>query len=90
VLAVLREVAAAHDASPAQVALAWTLARPGVTSVLFGANTHAQLEQNLAAATLVLADEETARLDAASALPQIYPEWWDPAMRIQGPLGESN
>ena len=90
VLAVLREVAAAHDASPAQVALAWTLARPGVTSVLFGANTHEQLEQNLAAATLVLADEETARLDAASALPQIYPEWWDPAMRIQGPLGESN
>ena len=89
VLAVLREVAAAHDATPAQAALAWTLARPGVTSVLFGANTHEQLEQNLAAATLVLADEETARLDAASPLAQIYPEWWDPAMRIQGVDGAS-
>ena len=86
VLAVLRDVATAHEATPAQVALAWTMGRPGVTSVLFGANTDDQLEQNLAAATLSLTDDDTARLDDASAMPEIYPEWWDPAMGIQPPL----
>ncbi|MFN8026288.1 MAG: aldo/keto reductase [Acidimicrobiia bacterium] len=85
VLDVLRDLALAHGATPAQVALTWTVARPGVTSVLFGANTPEQLEQNLAAADLVLTVEETARLDAASAIPEIYPEWWDPAMGIQSP-----
>jgi len=85
VLAVLREVAVAHGSTPAQVALAWTLARPGVTSVLFGANTQEQLEENLAAASLKLTDDDTARLDAASAIPAIYPGWWDPAMRILPP-----
>lgn len=85
VLAVLRDVAGGHDATPAQVALSWTMHRPGITSVLFGANTHEQLEQNLAAAGLVLTGDDVARLDAASAIPEIYPEWWDPAMRIAPP-----
>lgn len=87
VLARLRDVAAGHGATPAQVALAWTMRRPGVTSVLMGANTPEQLEQNLAAAQLVLTEDEVARLDAASAIPSIYPEWWDAAMRMQPPPG---
>jgi len=85
VLAILRDVAVTHGSTPAQVALAWTMARPGVTSVLFGANTSEQLEQNLAAAALTLTDDDTARLDAASAVAAIYPGWWDPAMGILPP-----
>jgi aryl-alcohol dehydrogenase-like predicted oxidoreductase len=85
VLGVLREVAAEHGSTPAQVALAWTVGRVGVTSVLFGANTTEQFEQNLAAAQLALTTDEVARLDAASAIPEVYPEWWDPAMRVLPP-----
>ena len=43
---------------PAQVALAWLLGRPGVTSVIIGARTDDQLEQNLAAGDLKLSDDE--------------------------------
>jgi aryl-alcohol dehydrogenase-like predicted oxidoreductase len=50
----------------AQVALAWLLDRPGVTSVILGARTVEQLEDNLGAAGLHLTEDETARLDAAS------------------------
>ena len=48
---VLVDVAKAHEVSAAQVALAWLLSRPGVTSVVVGARTDAQLTDNLAAAT---------------------------------------
>jgi aryl-alcohol dehydrogenase-like predicted oxidoreductase len=48
------------------VALAWLLDRPGVTSVILGARTVEQLEDNLGAVGLHLSEEETARLDAAS------------------------
>ena len=61
----LREVAAAHDASPAQVALAWVLRRPN-TVVIPGARTVEQLESNVAAADLDLTDDDDARLTAAS------------------------
>ena len=47
----LVEIAEAHGVSPARVALAWLLARPGVTSVIVGARTEEQLADNLAAAT---------------------------------------
>ena len=59
----VREVAAAHDATPAQVALAWVLAHPN-TIAIPGARTLEQLESNAAAADLVLADDEVARLSA--------------------------
>ena len=59
----VREIAAAHDASPAQVALAWVLAHPN-TIAIPGARTLEQLELNAAAADLVLADDEVARLSA--------------------------
>ncbi len=61
----LRDVAAAHDARPAQVALAWVLRRPN-TVVIPGARTVEQLESNVAAADLDLTDDEDARLTAAS------------------------
>ncbi len=67
ILQVLRDVAAEHGRPPAQVALAWALARPGVSSVVIGASKLAQLEDNLAALDMVLTDEQTARLSEASA-----------------------
>jgi aryl-alcohol dehydrogenase-like predicted oxidoreductase len=59
----VREIAVAHDATPTQVALAWVLAHPN-TIAIPGARTIEQLESNAAAADLVLADDEVARLSA--------------------------
>jgi len=81
----VRTVAAAHGVSMAQVALAWVLAQPGVTSAIIGASSLDQLRDNLAAADLVLTPDELATLDAATALAPIYPAWWDPAMGIPAP-----
>ncbi|MGP3926327.1 aldo/keto reductase [Streptomyces sp. 8N616] len=72
----LREVASWHGVSVARVALAWVLARPGVTSVIIGAKRPNQLTENLAAVDLVLTEQDLADLDAASALPAVYPDWW--------------
>ena len=71
----LVEIAEEHDASPAQVALAWTLGRPGVASLVIGARTDEQLADNLGAADLVLGEEERSRLDELSAPPLLYPYW---------------
>ena len=65
-LEVLRQVAAAHDATPAQVSLAWVLRRPNVV-VIPGASSVDQLEANAAAAELDLTDDEATALDEASA-----------------------
>jgi aryl-alcohol dehydrogenase-like predicted oxidoreductase len=74
VIDVVRRVAEERDASMAQVALAWLVDRPGVASVILGARTVDQLQDNLAAATLHLHPAETAALDAASdPSPADYP-----------------
>jgi aryl-alcohol dehydrogenase-like predicted oxidoreductase len=75
IVAALKEVAAGHGVSPAQVALAWLLKRPTVATLVVGARTEAQLRDNLAAGGLALGPDDTARLDAASALPMLYPYW---------------
>ena len=69
ILAVLKTVAAELDRPPAQVALAWTLARPGVASTLIGASKLSQLESNIAATDIRLTDDAMRRLDEASAPP---------------------
>ena len=66
VIAAVQEIAAARGASMAQVALAWLVDRPTVTSVILGARTLEQLEDDLGAADLHLSPVETERLDAAS------------------------
>jgi aryl-alcohol dehydrogenase-like predicted oxidoreductase len=71
----LVEIGEAHGVSAAQVALAWILGRPGVTSVLIGARTEEQLVDNLAAAHVALSAAERERLDAVSATPLPYPYW---------------
>jgi aryl-alcohol dehydrogenase-like predicted oxidoreductase len=72
---VLVDVAGAHGASPAQVALAWLLGRPAVTSLIIGARTEEQLADNLGAAALTLAPDERAALDKVSQPELIYPYW---------------
>ena len=71
----MRPIAQAHGASIAQVALAWLLHQPQVTSVIVGAKRPEQLADNLGAAKLVLSAAELAQLDAVSRLPAEYPGW---------------
>jgi aryl-alcohol dehydrogenase-like predicted oxidoreductase len=72
----LRAVAQHHDATPAQVALAWLLSKPAVCSVLVGANKIAQLEDNLGAVNLRLSEQDLRELDEISAPTPIYPNWF--------------
>jgi len=64
-LETLRGIAVAHDATPAQVALAWLIRRPNVVAIP-GASSVAQLEQNAAAGDLSLTDDEEASLTSAT------------------------
>jgi aryl-alcohol dehydrogenase-like predicted oxidoreductase len=75
IVEVLVEIAGKRGVSPAEVALAWLLGRPGVTSLIVGARTEEQLTANLKAADLVLNGEERGRLDEVSLPPLIYPYW---------------
>jgi aryl-alcohol dehydrogenase-like predicted oxidoreductase len=71
----LVEIAGAHGVSAAQVALAWLLGRPAVSSVVIGARTDEQLADNLRAGDLKLSDDERSRLEEVSRPPLLYPYW---------------
>ncbi|MDT0263870.1 aldo/keto reductase [Jatrophihabitans lederbergiae] len=71
----LVEIGSDHGVSAAQVALAYTMAKPAVTSLIVGARTEEQLRDNLASAELTLTPDEIARLDAVSSEPLRYPYW---------------
>jgi aryl-alcohol dehydrogenase-like predicted oxidoreductase len=71
----LVSIAEAHGVSAAQVALAWLISRPAVTSVIIGARTEEQLTDNLAGASLELSEDELRRLDEVSREPLRYPHW---------------
>ena len=75
IIDVMASIAKAHGATVARVALAWLLQRKGVMSVIIGAKTIQQLDDNLAAADLTLSAEEIATLDEVSALKPEYPGW---------------
>lgn len=93
VIDVLAQIAERHGASPARVALAWTLARPAISSVIIAARTIEHLEDNILAVDLRLSDEETRLLDAVSDPGVPYPKWMvlqldtaeDPRPRILHP-----
>jgi len=72
---VMREIAGQRGASVAQVALAWLLHQPQVTSVIIGAKKAEQLADNIGATRVALDGAELARLDQASKLPAEYPGW---------------
>jgi aryl-alcohol dehydrogenase-like predicted oxidoreductase len=69
VIEALESVATARGVSMAEIALAWLVARPAVTSVILGARTTDQLAQNLKADGLMLTAEENATLEAPSLPP---------------------
>src|SRR5919108_6394734 len=70
---VVRDVAGEAGYSPSQVALAWTLRNPAVTSTIVGVRTFQQLEDNLGALDVALSDEQWARLDEVSAIELGFP-----------------
>jgi len=71
----LVEISGNHKVSAAQIALAYMLGRPGVTSLIIGARSEEQLKDNLGAADVKLTAEERARLDKASQPRLLYPYW---------------
>jgi aryl-alcohol dehydrogenase-like predicted oxidoreductase len=71
----MEPIAAAHGVSVAQIALAWLMQRRGVMSVIVGAKTVEQLDDNLAATKVVLSADDIAALDKVSALKPEYPGW---------------
>ena len=75
IIDVMREVATAHKVSVAQIALAWLLHQPAVTSVIIGAKRLDQLDDNLGSVDVVLKDDELERLSTVSALSSEYPGW---------------
>ena len=72
---VMRQLADARKVSVAQIALAWLLHQPVVTSVIIGAKRTEQLDDNIAATAIKLTGDELAALDKVSALPAEYPGW---------------
>jgi aryl-alcohol dehydrogenase-like predicted oxidoreductase len=73
----MREVAERHEASAAQIAIAWLLAKPVVSSVIVGASKPHQLEDNLKAVDVKLSGAEVAELDAITAPIPLYPNWFN-------------
>ncbi len=71
----MRPIAQRHQASVAQVALAWLLSRPQVSTVIMGAKTPGQLTDNLGASGLELTAEDLQALEDVSRLPPEYPGW---------------
>ena len=80
----LREIAKVHNASPAQIALAWLLRKPSVASILIGANKIAQLDDNLGAISVALSDEQMTQLDELTAPAPLYPHWF--SARVKDPV----
>ncbi|WP_158169961.1 aldo/keto reductase [Mycolicibacterium smegmatis] len=73
IAAVVAEIADEIDCTAAQVALAWVLHQPGVTSPVIGARTVSQAEQNLDAMSVALTSDQVVRLNAASDPGAIFP-----------------
>jgi aryl-alcohol dehydrogenase-like predicted oxidoreductase len=71
----LEEIGKAHKGSVAQAALNWLSAKPGVTSVIIGARTPKQLEDNLKALEWEMSEDEVAKLDEITSPPRVYPYW---------------
>lgn len=75
IIDLLLQVGERHNVSAAQVALAYILKKPAVTSIIIGAKKHEQLLDNIAATQLELSAKELQQLDEISALAPEYPGW---------------
>jgi aryl-alcohol dehydrogenase-like predicted oxidoreductase len=78
VVDVLKQVAQNHSASPAQVAIAWILTKPFISSIIIGANKMHQLEDNLGSVNLKLSVQEVEQLNELAAPQSLYPGWMQP------------
>ena len=78
VVAMLKELGEKYEASVAQMALAWLLAKPFVSSVIIGASKTRQLEENLGAARVTLSPEDVQMLDDLTTPDAPYPAWMQP------------
>lgn len=72
---VLVSVGEEHDVSAAQIALAWLLRRPAISSLVVGGRNEEQFKQNFKAVDIVLSEDQLQRLNDVSRLPLIYPYW---------------
>jgi aryl-alcohol dehydrogenase-like predicted oxidoreductase len=72
---VMRPIAQGHGVSVAQIAIAWLLHQPRVTSVIIGAKRPGQLADNIASTQVALSAEELRQIEGVSALPAEYPGW---------------
>ncbi len=75
IIDVLKEMARQKQVSVAQLAIAWLLRHPRVTSVILGTKRIEQLTDNLGAVDILLSEEELRSLDQVSQLPAEYPGW---------------
>ena len=89
VIDALVEVGEAHGVSAAQVGLAWTASKPGVSSLVVGARTEAQLKDNLASVGFKLTAAELTKLEDVSRLPLPYP-YWHQYNAVSGRLGKAD
>jgi aryl-alcohol dehydrogenase-like predicted oxidoreductase len=90
IIDVMREVATAHAVSVAQIALAWLLHQPAVTSIIIGAKRIEQLDDNLGSVDVTLTDAELERLNTVSALAVEYPGWMQILQTDRAPGTERN
>jgi aryl-alcohol dehydrogenase-like predicted oxidoreductase len=75
IIEVQKAIAERHNVSPVTVAVAWTMSRPAISSVIIGARSHTHLLDNIKAADLKLSAEDFAELDAVSNPGTPYPRW---------------
>jgi len=75
IIGVMTGIAASHQVSVAQIALAWLLHQKAVTSVIIGAKLQSQLHENISSTNVNLNEEELSQLNEISALKPEYPEW---------------
>ncbi|GAB3512997.1 aldo/keto reductase [Emticicia fontis] len=72
---VMKDIATQHNASVAQVALAWVRQQPGITSTIIGAKSINQLNDNIQSTAIDLSAEDLKKIDEVSPLPLQYPGW---------------
>ena len=82
----LDEIARETGRTVPQIALNWLLQRPTVSTLIVGARNEEQLRQNLGAVGWNLTAGQVARLDAASAVPRIYPYWHQSGFSERNPF----
>jgi aryl-alcohol dehydrogenase-like predicted oxidoreductase len=75
IIDVIAEIAKQHNATIAEIALAWVRQQKGVTSTIIGAKTVDQLKANISSTNVQLTDDDLQKINEVSALPREYPGW---------------